>query len=247
MRRGLWIAVAVGVVVVGGGAAFVWLSGGSGDPSTDVTAPPVPTTTTTTAQAGTDPTAAGEGSDVSAGPDGPITFELTGESQASFTLQEDLRGNRTTVVGTTPEVAAQLVVDPDDPASAQLGTIVINARTLQTDSDFRDRAIRGQILESATDAFEFITFTPTAIEGLPEEPVDSFSFSVFGDLTIRTITQPVVFEVVIEEASSSAVVGTATARVLRSDFELTIPSVPSVANVTDEVELELFFVAEPVN
>ncbi len=68
-----------------------------------------------------------------------------------------------------------------------------------------------------------------------------------GDLTIRTITRSVSFDVVIDEASQSGVVGTATAQVLREDFDLNIPSVPNVANVTEEVDLELFFVAEPVS
>ena len=249
MRRGLIVGIAAIAVVVGGGAAFIWFSGGSGEPSTDVTAPPVQTTTTAAsagdgeapAEASTTTTTAAESSG------GPITFELTRESQASFTLQEDLRGNRTTVVGTTDRVVGQLLVDPSDPASAQLGEILINARTLSTDNDFRNRAIRGQILESSNDAFEFITFSPTTIEGLPDEAGVPFTFDVTGDLTIRDITMPVTFTVTIEEASDNSVVGTATAQVLRSDFDLTIPEVPSVANVTDEVDLELFFVAEPVS
>lgn len=243
MRRGLVIAGAVLVLVVGGVAGFVWFSGGSGEPSTEVTAPPVDTTTasttaTTNAQAEPEDGESGQGT---------VTYELTGESVASFTLQEDLRGERTTVVGTTSDVAAQLLVDPADPSTAQLGTIVINARTLATDSSFRDRAIRGQILDSASDEFEFIQFVPTSIDGLPTEAANAFTFTVTGDLTIRGITNPVTFEVAIEEATSSAVVGTATAQVLRSDFDLVIPEVPSVANVTDEVDLELFFVAEPVS
>ena len=227
MRRGLLIAVAAVAVVLAGGAAYIWISGGSGEPSTDVAAPDIETSTPA------------EG--------GAITFEVTGESIASFTLQEDLRGARTTVVGSTSEVAAQLIVDPDDPSTAQLGEIVINARTFATDNSLRDRAIRSQILESASDEFEFITFVPTSVDGLPADTSLPFTFEVTGDLTIRNITQPVTFEVVIEEASATGVVGTAKAQVLREEFGLAIPSVPSVANVTEEVDLELFFVAEPVS
>lgn len=248
MRRGLIITGSVLAVLVVGGAAFIWFSGGSGEPSTDVTAPTVATTTTTTTATTSSTSTSTEPSDDGAEPsDGPITYELTGESRASFTLQEDLRGERTTVVGTTPDVVAQLIVDPSDPSSAQLGEILINARTLTTDAAFRDRAIRSQILESASDEFEFIRFVPTSIDGLPEEAADSFTFTVTGDLTIRDITQSVTFDVTIDEVSSSGIVGTAAAQVLREDFDLVIPSVPSVANVTEEVDLELFFVAEPVS
>lgn len=244
MRRGLLIAGAAAVVVVAGVAGFIWISGGSGEPSTEVTAPPISTTTTTSTDDGGGESTTTTTSSAAGG--GPVTFELTAESVATFTLEEDLRGNRTTVVGTTSNVAAQLVVDPDDPSSARLGEIIINARTFTTGSEFRDRAIRSEILESANDAFELITFTPTSIDGLPSEESGGLSFAVTGDLTIRTITQPVTFEVTIEEASATGIVGTARAQVLREDFDLMIPSVPTVANVTEEVDLELFFVAEPV-
>jgi polyisoprenoid-binding protein YceI len=41
----------------------------------------------------------------------------------------------------------------------------------------------------------------------------------------------------------TTVEGTATAEVLRSDFGIGIPNVPSVADVTDEVSLRLEFLA----
>jgi hypothetical protein len=43
--------------------------------------------------------------------------------------------------------------------------------------------------------------------------------------------------------SASQIAGTATATVKRSDFNLTIPSVPNVANVGEEVTLQIDFVA----
>jgi hypothetical protein len=45
--------------------------------------------------------------------------------------------------------------------------------------------------------------------------------------------------------SENELSGTAKAQVLRSTFNLQIPSVPSVADVTDEVALELEFTAVP--
>ncbi len=70
-------------------------------------------------------------------------------------------------VGTTHEVAGQVRFDPADPSTMELSQMVVNARTLKTDSSLRDRAIRGPvILDSASDEFELITFDPTAIEGL---------------------------------------------------------------------------------
>ena len=62
---------------------------------------------------------------------GPIVFEIVqDESEARFIIDEVLRGSPKTVVGVTNQVAGQIAVDPADPASAQVGQISINARTL---------------------------------------------------------------------------------------------------------------------
>lgn len=169
------------------------------------------------------------------------------QSQVSFTLSEVLNGNPTTVVGTTDQVAGQIAVDFGAPQNSQVGEIVINVRTLATDSGMRDRMIRGQILESSRDEYEFANFTPTAISGLPEtitvgEPI---TFQITGDLTLRTITQPVIFQVTVTPESEDRISGTATTTVQRADFQLNIPRVPSVADVSEEVKLEINFVALP--
>ncbi len=168
------------------------------------------------------------------------------DSQVSFTLEEDLRGVRTTVVGVTDQVAGQIAVDLNDLPATQMGTITINARTLLTDNNFRNNAIRNRILN--TDQYEFITFTPTQISGLPASaaPGQQISFQISGDLTIRDITNPVTFNVIAVATSPTQLSGTATATVTREAYKLAIPSVPDVANVTDEVQLAIDFVAVAV-
>ena len=164
-------------------------------------------------------------------------------SQVRFQLDEDLRGERKTVVGSTDQVAGQLSLNLADLSQTQVGIIQINARTLATDNDFRNRAINNEILD--TGAFEFITFTPTGIEGLPASAAigETITFSLVGDLTIRDITQPATFTVEATAVSETQIVGTATAVVNRTDFGLQIPSVPSVANVEEQVELYIDFTA----
>jgi polyisoprenoid-binding protein YceI len=58
------------------------------------------------------------------------------------------------------------------------------------------------------------------------------------------VTRPVTFNVTAQGLSASQITGTATALVKRSDFNLTIPSVPDVANVGEEVTLQIDFVAD---
>ena len=55
--------------------------------------------------------------------------------------------------------------------------------------------------------------------------------------------KPVTFEGTVTLKSDTQIDGDLKATVTRSDFGLTIPNVPSVADVTDEVKLELQFTA----
>jgi polyisoprenoid-binding protein YceI len=133
-------------------------------------------------------------------------------------------------------------VDLADLSTAKMGPIQVNARTLSTDSDRRNSAIRNRILFS--DQFEYITFTPTQITGLSgsAQPGQSYTFQMAGDLTIKDITRPVVFDVTVEVVSEAELKGSAQAKINRADFDLNVPSVPFVANVGEEFALLLDFV-----
>lgn len=175
---------------------------------------------------------------------GLLVFELApAESEARFSINEVLYGEDKTVVGVSNAVAAQILIDPANPANAQVGTVQVNARTFFTDSGSRNRAIQNFILQ--TGAFEFVTFTPTQLDGLPDSAAvgDTFSFTMTGDLTIRNITRPVTFNVSVTAESEGRIRGLASAPIAREDFNLQIPSVPQVAWVDEIVLLELEFVA----
>ncbi len=96
-----------------------------------------------------------------------------------------------------------------------------------------------------TEEYRYIIFTPTAIVGVPgtASAGDTIELQITGDLTISGVTKPVTFATTVTVASDSQISGLATAQVLRSDYNLTIPSVPSVANVTDEVQPQFQFIA----
>ena len=224
-----WIAAFALVV---GGSALAWLfwfAGGSGEPSTELTTPTLASGPTTE----------------SVGTSKTYVIDAT-LSVASFEIDEVLRGSPNRVVGETNQVAGQVQVDLADLSSTQFSQIVVNARTLRTDSERRDRAMRGPvILNSASDEFELITLDIDSATGLggTAEPGDMLSFRLTGDLTIKGVTNEVVFDVVVTLSDESTVEGSVTTTVLRSDFDLGIPSVPGVAQVTDEVVLGLRFVA----
>ena len=216
-------------------------------PAVEATAAPQPTATpepeataTTEAVATTEP----DPTQKPVAATGPIVFEIVqDESEARFIIDEVLRGSPKTVVGVTNQVAGQIAVDPADPASAQVGQISINARTLATDSDMRNRAVKNRILQ--TDAYEFVTFQPTQLMGLPESAAagEPLSFQIVGDLTIRDTTKQVTFDVTLTPVDETRLEGLATLTIPYRDFGLAIPDSPSVDTVADNVTLELEFVA----
>ncbi len=167
------------------------------------------------------------------------------ESQARFEINEVLRGEPTHVVGTTDQVAGDFIVDFADMEASQLGTIRINVRTLRSPEERRDRAIRSQILQSARDEYEFTDFVPVALVGLPESVAMGRpeSFQIIGNLTIRDITHEVTFNAELTLVTADRVEGTAVTTIQRGDYELTIPSVPFVAEVGEDVILGIDFVA----
>ncbi len=220
LRKFVLFSVVAVVVALG---TWVWLGIGSGEPST-----PVP-----------DPTPV-------APPPGATVFVIDpSRSLASFEIREELRGSPNIVVGDTDQVSGQVTLDPSDLSTATLSEFFVNARTLQTDSARRDRAMRLFVLESAKDEFEFIIFRAVSIEGLEGEADlgDTVEFTVTGDMTIKGTTREVSFEVSAQLVDWSTLEGSATTRIRRSDFGISIPAVPGVANVGDEVILYLDFVA----
>jgi polyisoprenoid-binding protein YceI len=262
------------VALAGGAAAgilgYVWYTGGSGEPSltieeklatqeasdaaladavgtamvdvansviADVVAVAVAEAVDTSVSAAMEAAAASE----------PVEFKIvSAESTASFTLAEDLRGVRTTVIGATNEVGGSIMVDLANPAASSISAIVINARTLETDNSFRNRALRSQILRSAQDEHEFIIFEPRELNNWSAQSVavgDHITFDVSGDLTVAGVTRDVTFAVMATLDSDAQISGSASVNLLHSDFGLVIPDVPSVANVTDDVNLKLDFVA----
>jgi len=219
------------------------------EPSGELEAVPLATSAVAEAEAPTEEPAeapaqesAEEPAEVPAGE--AALFEiLPGESSVRFELDEILRGEPVTVVGATDQVAGQLSIDLADLGNTRVGEIRINARTLATDNNFRNRAINNEILD--TGDYEFISFVPTSIQGLAGSAVvgEEISFSMTGDLTIRDITAEATFDVRATLVSDTEIRGTASTIVQRADYDLRIPEVPSVANVEEEVELYIDFVA----
>lgn len=166
------------------------------------------------------------------------------QSEAKFEIDEVLNNEPFRVVGTTKDVSGQINVNVSDLSASSVGTISINARTLKTDSTRRDGMIGRVILKS--EAHEFITFTPKNFSGLPTAPVvgTEYVFDVTGTLTVAGTSKDVTFSVKAKANSENEIQGVATASINYPDFSVTIPKVPMVASVEDQVDLTFSFVAK---
>jgi polyisoprenoid-binding protein YceI len=232
------------------GAAFAylfWFAGGSGEPSTELTTPELAATTSTGSSVESTGVESPSTTNDTVDESPALTFVIDpDQSTARFELDEVLNGSPKHVVGTTDQVAGQVRVDEADLSSAEFSDIVVNARTLTTDSERRDRAIRGPIvLDSANDAHELITFSVSSVDGLDGSVQigDTVEFTITGDLTVKGTTQEVTFDASAIFVDLGTIQGTATAEITRDSFGIGIPSVPSVADVTNEVLIGIDFVA----
>jgi len=171
-------------------------------------------------------------------------YQIDQESTtARFVIDEILRGEPKTVVGTTNQVAGEIAASLNDIDGAAVGPIKINARTLATDAESRNRMLKNRIL--LTEEHEYITFTPKRMVGLPESATvgQPISFQMVGDLDIRGTVRETTFDVTMTPTASDRLEGTASTSITYADWGVSIPQVPSVTGVADQVGLHLDFVA----
>jgi polyisoprenoid-binding protein YceI len=166
------------------------------------------------------------------------------KSSVSFEINEVLRNEPFTAVGTTNAVFGDVAFDGKNLA---FGKIQVNARSLKTDDTRRDGALARLILKSEKDENEFIVFTPTGLNRVPRTiPSNTpFEFSLLGDMTISGVTQPASFNVTMIITGTTVSVEF-SGSVLRSDFSLTVPSLPFLASVDDTVVIKGSVVANRV-
>jgi polyisoprenoid-binding protein YceI len=180
---------------------------------------------------------------------GASVFRIVSEkSVVEFNLHEVLRGEDFLVIGSSTQVTGDIALNTQNPSASTVGKISVNARTIQTDAENRDRMIGRFILESEKPEYEFITFTPTKIEGMPGtiKVGDAFAVTITGDLKIRDIVKSVTFTGTVALDAEDRLTGSFEGKIQRGDYQLVIPDVPFVASVQEEVTLKIRFDAKKI-
>ena len=177
--------------------------------------------------------------------DAGTEFIVSEGSEIRFYIFELFRGDPLIVEGINTEVTGSVQVDGD---AVSLSPIVADASAFVTERGkapsplggevgWRDEAIDRFILRASE--FPEIVFTPDSLDGLEPGPG-----SLSGILEVKGVSAPVTFDVTITESADGWTVS-GTTEVLRSTFELTLPTVAHVAEVADEVTLEIDLVFAP--
>jgi polyisoprenoid-binding protein YceI len=173
---------------------------------------------------------------------GQTTFTIVPErSEARFFIDEVLLGSDKTVIGVTSKIVGQLQLDPVDLSRTHISPIQIDASDLTTDDNRRNRALRQFILQSDQAANQFIVFEPTAIAGLPETVAvgETVTFNISGNLIIRGVSRAETFAMTASAVSVNEVTGLGTTTIKYADYGISMPKVPAVASVEEEVRLEI--------
>jgi len=149
-------------------------------------------------------------------------------------------------VGVTSAITGQLVLDAQGQVVPGASKFVIDMTTLKSDRERRDGYLQRRTLE--TELFPTVTLVPTALRGLPWPlpAAGAFSFELEGDLTIKSVTRSVRWQV-NATAGEGGFSGTAATSFPFEAFELTQPKVSSVLSVENEIKLEYDFRLVPAS
>ena len=169
----------------------------------DATAAPAATSAPdATAGATSAPAAtAATGSTGGTSPAGTRTFVIVPEqSEATYQVQETFLKQNTpfSPIGKTSTLEGAFQFNAAGKPTGQVTSFKVDLRTLKTDNERRDNAIRENWLES--NKYPYAEFVSTGVEGVPDSYTEGqeVSFKLLGNMTIRNITKPVTFSSLIE-------------------------------------------------
>lgn len=178
------------------------------------------------------------------------------ESEAIYTVDEEFLSGAvqqlgqalglTDTVGRSSDIEGELVLDLTAANPLVSGQFTVDLRTLTSDDSRRDNRIRNEWLES--NRYPLAEFRATAVENFPANYIEgqTATFQLVGDMTIRQITQSVVFEVTAI-LNNGVITGEATADMRMTDFGFNPPNMANLFTVADEFSIEITFTARETN
>ena len=173
----------------------------------------------------------------------PIRFVIgaTG-NEARYRVREQLMGKDlpNDAIGATNAITGTILAYPDGRIVKDSSKITIDVRSLKSDQSRRDGFLQRRTLE--TEKYPTVELVPSEIRGFDGKVPASgnVTFQLVGDLTIRGVTHPTVWNVTAHQDGQDFV-GTATTAFTFKDISLDQPKVPVVLSVADTIKLEYDF------
>jgi len=214
-------------------------------PTATATAITAPTATPPTASTGdADATPASEGTADVETPSGGLSATLQEGTAARYLIREELTGVPLPfdAIGETTEVSGAFTFTTDGEIAPESSRIVLNAASLRSDEENRDRYLRRNGIQTAT--YPEIVFVATSVDGLewPLPTSGEAELTIYGDLTVRDVTRPVTWQTTVTFGDKS-VTGTAKTNFTFGEFEMEVPDLFFIVSLEDNIRLELDFVA----
>jgi polyisoprenoid-binding protein YceI len=145
-------------------------------------------------------------------------------------------------VGTTGLVTGQLTLRPDGTVAPEASRVTVDLRDLKSDDPRRDGFIKDNTLDVSR--FPVAEFVPIRVVGGPSPlPVSGeHAFQLVGQMTTHGVTREQTW-MVRARRDVARLTGTATTSVRFGDYGMSIPRVPMVLSIVDEIRLEVHLVA----
>lgn len=199
---------------------------------------PAPAGTATAAPAAA-PTAA------AATPAGGLRLTLVKDgSEARYKAREVLVGQTlpNDAIGATRDITGTIVLGPNGQIVADQSKVIVDLRTLKSDQGMRDGFLQRTTLNTAQ--YPNAEFVVKDAEGLPWPlpTTGEASFKLRGDLTLRGVTRPAIWEVTAA-FTAQEITGRATTAFTMADYNIPVPQVPRVVSIEDQIRLEIDFKA----
>ena len=177
-------------------------------------------------------------------PSAGVTITLGEETVARYLVQEqfanvDLPND---AIGETSDVTGTFAFSRDGEIVASGSRIVMNAASLRSDESRRDQFLGREAIE--TNTYPEIIFEATNVDRLewPLPTSGEATFIIEGNLTVRDVTRPVVWEATVT-FNGNSVTGKAETSFTFGEFEMEVPELFFLISIDDNIRLELDFVA----
>lgn len=181
------------------------------------------------------------------GAQGETRFELASSgNDARYRVREQFAGVSlpNDAVGATAAITGTLVLSATGAVVPEPSRFIVDLRTLESDSESRDRAIQTRVLETAT--FPHIELAIRELRGLtwPLPASGALTFELRGELSLHGHTKPSTWQVTAT-ATDGGISGRATTSFTFGDFGMPVPTSFRVLSVEDRVRLEYDFHLRP--